>query len=361
MNSAHERYTISPYLIFFMLQSMLFGLEFLSMAIKPIQLAGQDAWIPLFLCAISAHIVMYMMYQILNHNQADLIQIHQQFFGKWVGGGLNFIFITYFMLISIYQVRLFIEIIQVWIFPDLETWSIALALLLLTYYMVSGGFRVIVGICLLSFLNHIFFLSMFFTFPFLHFNNLTPIMDHSLMDIIKATKELSFSYRGMEFLFFCYTFIKAPQKSQKWAQRAIVAMTILYLVEIFFSLLLFKPEQLPTEIWPALSKYKFVQFPFIERFEFIGSSAMILRMFPIVCLSIWSSGRIMKSMFSVKQLTMLPIFLVLIFIAVCCIPDRKSIEGIQTWISMTGFCILYVYIPFLYIFSAIKMKVRRTA
>ncbi|MGO4273599.1 GerAB/ArcD/ProY family transporter, partial [Paenibacillus sp. TAF58] len=216
-SSVKDRHIVSPYLIFVVIQSMQFGVGFLFMAIKPIQLAGQDAWVSVLLCAISIHVVIYMMYQILNHNEADLIHVHQQFFGKWAGGGLNLIFIVYFLLNSTYQIRLFIEVIQVWIFPDLKTWPLALVLLLLTYYMVAGGFRVIVGICLLSLLNNILFVSVLFTAPFFHFNNLLPIMDHSPSDIIKASKELTFSYLGVEMIFFSYSFIKTPKMSQRWA------------------------------------------------------------------------------------------------------------------------------------------------
>lgn len=330
------------------------------MTIKPIQLAGQDAWVSVLLCAFSIHVVIWMIYRILNHHDSDLIYIHQQFFGKWAGGGLNLIFIIYFLLISTYQIRLFIEVIQVYIFPDLKTWPLALVLVLLAYYMVGGGFRVIVGICMLGFISHVLFLTMLFTAPFFHFSNLTPIIDHSPSAIAKAAKELTFSYMGVEMLFFCYTFIKTPKKSQMWAHWGNIALTTLYLVEIIFVLLLFKSEQLSTEVWPALSKYKFVQFPFIERFEFIGASATILRIFPIVCLCLWASSRIMKLMFTVKQLTVLPIFLLLIFISVCLLPDRNSIEVVQSWSSKIGFCMIYVYVPFLYIFDLVRMKVIRT-
>lgn len=359
-SSVNVRHTVSPYLIFVMVQSMQFGLGFLFMAVKPTQLVGQDAWVSVILCAISIHVVIWMIYRILNHNEADLIHIHQQFFGKWAGRSLNLIFIVYFLLNSTYQIRLFIEVIQVWIFPDLETWPLAMVLLLLAYYMVAGGFRVILGICSLSLINNILFLSLLFTAPFFHFNNLLPIMDHSASDIIKATKELTFSYVGIVMLFFSYSFIKSPKESQKWAHWGNFAITILYLVEIIFQLLLFKSEQLSTEIWPALAKYKFIQFPFLERFEFIGASATILRLFPVIGLYVWASSRMMKVMFNVKQLTVLPIFLVLIFTAVCLIPDRNSTEVVQSWLSKTGFCIIYVYIPFMYIFNIVRIKVRRT-
>ncbi|MCR8630247.1 GerAB/ArcD/ProY family transporter [Paenibacillus radicis (ex Xue et al. 2023)] len=357
--SPSERVTVSPYLVFILIHSMQLGLSYLSMTIKPIQWAGQDAWISVLLCGLSIHVIIWMMYGILNRNETDLIEIHHQFFGKWAGGALNFIFVVYFLLGSIYQMRLFIEIIQVWIFPDIRTWSLALVLLLLVYYIVAGGFRVILGICMLSLLQHCLSFSLVFAAAFFHFNNLFPILDHSMNNILKSAKEMTFPYFGVEMLFFCYMFIKNPKKSQKWAHIGNVITTMFYLVIILSILLLFKPEQLSTEIWPELSNYKFVRFPFIEHIEFIGVSSLIFALFPVVCLCLWASTRMMKHMFTIKQLAVLPIFLILVFIVVCLIPDRNGVEEVKSWLSKIGFYIIYMYIPFLYIVDIVRMKVRR--
>lgn len=358
-STEHPRFTISPYLVFVLIHSMQFGPEYLSMSNKPIQLAGQDAWISVILCGITFHIIIWMIYQILGHNETDLVHIHQQIFGKWAGGGLNYIFIAYFLLIASFQIREFIEIVQVWLFPDLETWPLALALLLLVYYIVAGGFRVIVGICMFSMVRHLTILALFFPTAFFHFNNLTPILDHSLNDIIKAGKEMTFPYLGVEMLFFCYTFIKTPKKSQKWAHLANLITTVSYLLIIFFSLLMFKSEQLSNEIWPQLSKYKFIQFPFIERFEYIGATAQILWVIPIICFCLWASSRMFKIMITVKQLAVLPILLILVFTAVCLIPGRSRVEAVQAMLSDFGFYMIYAYIPVMYIISIVRMKVRR--
>ncbi|NQX60636.1 GerAB/ArcD/ProY family transporter [Paenibacillus qinlingensis] len=359
-STEHPRFTISPFLVFVLIHSMQFGPEYLSMSIKPMQLAGQDTWISVILCGICFHVVIWMIYRILGHSETDLTHIHQQFFGKLVGGVLNFIFIIYFLLVASFLIRQFIEIIQVWLFPDLATWPLALVLLFLVYYIVAGGFRVIVGICMFSLVRYITILALFFPVAYFHFNNLTPVFDHSLNDIIQAGKEMTYPYLGVETLFFCYTFIETPKKSQKWAHLANFVSTVSYLLIIFFSILMFKPEQLSKEIWPQLTKYKFIHFPFIERFEYIGAAAQILWVIPILCFCLWASSRMCKIMFTVKQLTALPILLILVFATVCLIPDHTRIESVQTLLSGIGFYIVFVYVPFLFIVDAVRMKVRRT-
>lgn len=357
----NARYTISPYLVLVFIHTMQFGLGYLSIATKPIRFAGQDAWISLLLCALSYHVIIWMMYQILNRNKTDLMHIHHQLFGKWGGGGLNVIFIVYFLLNACYQLRLFIEVIQVWIFPDLATWPLALVLLLVAYYVVAGGFRVIVGICLLGMAQHLFFFAIFFSAPYFHFNNLLPVMDHSLSEILKGTSTLTFQYLGVEMLLFCYTFIKTPEKSHKWAQSGNAVTTLFYLTIIIFCLLLFKYEQLSNEIWPALSKYKFVHLPFIERFEFIGVSSVILVLLPGLCYCLWASSRIIKCLFSVRQTSALRFLLLVTFTAVCLIPGRANLLDLEDWITKFGFVIIYAYIPFLYLVDLVRMKARRMA
>lgn len=162
----HERYTVSPYLTFVIVHAMLFGIDFLFVSVKPIDIAGQDAWMAVLLCSLGIHIVIAMMYGILNRHRTDLINIHIRLFGTWIGMLLNLLFAVYFLFISVYQVRLFIEIVQVWVFPDLETWSLALILLLIAYYIIAGSFRVIVGIGMFSLLNTILFATIFAMIPF---------------------------------------------------------------------------------------------------------------------------------------------------------------------------------------------------
>ncbi|MBD2872057.1 GerAB/ArcD/ProY family transporter [Paenibacillus arenilitoris] len=355
-----SRYTISPYLVFVLILTMQFGPEYITMSNKPIQLAGQDAWISVILCGISFHIVIWVMYRILDRNGTDLIHIHERFFGKWAGGALNLIFIAYFLLHACFQMRLFIEIIQVWLFPDLETWALALALLLLVYYIVAGGFRVIVGICMFSLLRYFALFTLIFTAEYFHFSNLSPVMDHSLHEIIKASKQFTFPYLGVETLLFCYTFIKTPKKSQKWTHLSNVVITVFYLMIVSVSLLLFKPEQLSTEMWEQLTKNKFVHFPFIERFEYIGAASQILWVIPVICFCLWASSRMVKLMFTVKQLTVLPILLMVVFAAVCLIQGRSRMDAIQTMLSEFGFYMIYGYIPFLYIVDVVRMKARRS-
>jgi hypothetical protein len=52
----------------------------------------------------------------------DIIYIHQFCFGKWIGGLLNVFIIIYFLVVALIVLRVYIEVVQVWMFPLMKTW-----------------------------------------------------------------------------------------------------------------------------------------------------------------------------------------------------------------------------------------------
>ncbi len=359
-STVNERFLISPFLVFFVLHAMQWGLGFLSFQREIAQWTGQDAWIVVVLTGISFHIVIWMMYQIFRtyRTQTDIVHIHRDLFGKWIGGLLSVCFILYLVMFACVILRSFIELIQVWIFPQMQTWLLGLVLLLLAYYVVSGGFRVIVGVCLVSIVHYVLLPTYAFLWDYLHWSNLTPMLEHSVTDFIQAARQMSFSYLGVEILLVCYPFIKKPEQSQKWAHAANFGLTLFYLSLIIFSLIFYSLGQLLNEEWPTLSLFKYVRLPFIERFEFIGVSFNLFRVLPILCLALWAASRAAKILFAVKQSKVVPLVILLVLIVICLFPNRQSIKAGSSFMSAIGFYLVYAYIPFLYVLHIFKKKAR---
>jgi len=351
-----DRFKISAFYVMVLIYSSQYGLSYLSMPTTAILWAGQDAWISVLICAISVHLVIFLMYRILTQRNTDLIHIHRQLLGKWTGDALNLLFLCYFMVMSAFQVSSYIELVQAWLFPDISVWALGIVIFLLVYYIVSGGIRTITGICAFSLITAALALTLAFSAPYFHFRNLTPVFEHTLTELIMASKPITFSYMGVELLFFYYIFVNNASRSQRWAHIGNVATTITYLLAVFMSILLFKPGQLAKEIWPVMTKFKFVQVPFLERFEFVGAAFHVFRIMPIVCLCLWTAARILKSVSRTQQKQALPIIMVIVFTAVCIIPGDEIIEQIQGLLTSFSLYLLYGYIPLLYILHLIRSK-----
>lgn len=71
--------------------------------------------------------------------------LQHDLFGKWVGKGLNIVWIIYFFLVSCAILIGYIEILKVWMFEDLNIWIYTAIFMGLLYYIFNGGFRVVTG------------------------------------------------------------------------------------------------------------------------------------------------------------------------------------------------------------------------
>ena len=109
------------------------------------KLVGNDAWISTLLFGISVNLIIWIIYQILNQGNGDIIAINQNVFGKWIGGMFNFIFILYCIVrcnntTYLYRSSTCLDVSFHFIL------DYSRGFLGLCYYIVTGGFRVVAGI-----------------------------------------------------------------------------------------------------------------------------------------------------------------------------------------------------------------------
>ncbi|TFE27479.1 GerAB/ArcD/ProY family transporter [Cohnella luojiensis] len=353
-----EKSLLSPFMAFFAAHCMQLGIGHLTFQSDVAKLVGQDSWIVVCLTGIMFHLVIWMMYRVLNKAQNDIISINQAFFGRWAGNVLNLFFLGYFLLFGGTTLRTFIYVVQVWLFPDVQTWILSLILLLLACYAVFGGLRTVIGVCLFSLIHYVLLPLHLELVPYLHFNNLLPAMDHSTSEMIRATQKMTFSFLGLEILMIYYPWFKQPQKSERWVHLANAATTLFYLIEIAASLTFFSKDQLVRVQWPTLALFQFFRLPYIERFEFIVVTFNLLRAVPILCLCLWSASRIAKTITRIRPSRTVPFFAALLAIFAILLPDYSAINQVHQWGNLMGNGLVYGYIPLMFVLSMIAKKVK---
>jgi spore germination protein (amino acid permease) len=319
--------------------------------------SGNDAWIAILIGGMGVHVLIWMIYKILDKQEGDITDVHRTIFGKWLGGAMSLILILYFILLAITVLRTYIEIIQVWVFPEFKTWVFTLFFLFLVFYIINGGFRAVAGIAFLGVVIPSY-LVLGFVFPFEYsfFQNLLPIWNHSVTEILVSSKDLTLSILGFELLLIYYPYIKNPKKSQKWAHLGNSMTIVLYLLAMVVSLTYFSQEQLERHIWSTLTMLKIVELPFVERVEYISISSWILIILPNVCITVWAASRVAKRVFNKRQRSLLLFILLFMLVATSLFETRLQIDTLNNIISKTGFLLIYAYIPFLYITSTIYYK-----
>lgn len=359
-NKVSETRQVSPVMVFFLINTMQVGVGILGFERYIAKIAGHDAWMAVILSGLSTLVILWMMYRLVEKGDGDIIAVHRGLFGKWLGGALSFFVLLYFLSFVITILRSYVEVVQVWMFPQLSTWTLCFLILLLTYTFVIGGFRTVTGICLLSFIYGLpLFLVKYFPLQHAHYDLLLPIMDHSPLDIIKATKQMTLSYLGFGLFLIYYPFIKRPERSKKWAYFGLLMTMYIYLVTAIVTFVYFSLGELQHTIWATLSLWKIVSFPLFERFEYIGITIWLFVVLPNIFLGVWSVTRGAKRLFSVRQKVSLPIVLLIVFISSGLFMNRLMIDKLNGFISLVGFYFLYAYIPLIFVWQLVLQKVKK--
>ncbi|MCM3652393.1 GerAB/ArcD/ProY family transporter [Metabacillus litoralis] len=354
-----ERFQISPFLVFYLIHSLQFGVGVLGFQRIIAEKAGQDSWIVVIIAGILVHASLWMIYRILNGSNGNIVTVHEGLFGKWIGGILSFLFTLYFGLVAITVLRSYIEIVVVWMFPDLNIWLFSFTFLLLVYYIIMGGFRVVTGISFFGVVLPIYILLTFlFPLQFSEIRNLFPIFNHSVKDIALATKNMSLTIMGFESLLIYYPFIKNANKSKKWAHLSVAYTTLVYAFICIMTIIYFSEEQLEKTIWATLTIWKIIELPFVERFEYIGIANWIIIILPNICLSLWCASRCVKDVFRFKQKYSLIILLLVVYLAINFTKTREHVNLLNDIAGQIGFYVMFAYIPLIFLFTLIIRKVK---
>ncbi|MFG6494670.1 GerAB/ArcD/ProY family transporter [Fictibacillus sp. UD] len=361
MSQISENKQISPYMVFYMVTTMQVGVGILGFERYIAKSAGHDAWIAVVLGGLSFNIIIWMIYRILLKENTDIVGVHRNLFGRWVGGLLSLLLLLYFISTVITVLRTYIEVIQIWMFPELGTGVIAILFLVLAYSFVVGGIRAVAGLAVLGFFITLpLFLLKYYALKDAHYTNLLPIFDHSITEILAATKGVTLNYLGFELILLYLPFLKQPEKSQKWAHFGNLFTIFTYFITIFVSFVYYNQEQLQHTIWATLTLWKIVDLPFAQRFEYAGIALWLFVILPNLCIGLWSVSRGLHRLYKIKQKSALRALLLVVFVSCILVIDRQQVDILNSSVSNIGFYILYFYIPFLFVIQLILTKVRKT-
>ncbi|MEH7225803.1 GerAB/ArcD/ProY family transporter [Bacillus sp. JJ1566] len=359
MERVKESFLVSPIFVFFLIHSMQVGVGLLGFQRIIAKSAGYDSWISVILAGVAVHIIVWIMYKILNDSKGDIIEVHKEVFGKWIGSFFSLLFIVYLMAMAITVLRTYIEVVQVWMFPEFNGWVFGFFTMVLTYYIILGGFRTVTGISFFSIVLPVYIIFLvFYPLEYANIRNLVPIMNHSLSEIAQSTKDMTLSIMGFETLLIFYPFIKHPAKSQKWAHLGVLATTVLYLLAALTAIMFYSSDQLDKIIWPTLTMFKVIIMPFVERFEYIGIASWFLIVLPNICIAIWGASRGFKKVFSVQQRKAVLFILPVVLVVSGLFKTRHHIDVLNNYMSKFGFYFIFAYIPILFVLTLVIRKLR---
>jgi len=306
------------------------------------------------------HIAIWMIYVVLKGVDGDLVDVNKQVFGKFIGSFFTILFMLYLVLGATIVIRIYIEVVQVWMFPQMKVWSILFLILPLVFYIINGSFRVVVGICFLGFIVPAFLMTSFlFPLQYSNLNLILPVFDHSIQDILLSANEAALSFIGVSVLMVYYPFIKDKEKSQTWAHFGNLTTTLIYTGLAIITFTYYNQPQLSALKWPTLDMWKIIEMPFVARFEYAGISTWFLVILPNLTLFLWGVSRMMHRQFQVSYQKATILFLIAVFIGCFFMETREELENVTKVFSLFGRGILYIYIPLIFLTYCLLRKGRR--
>lgn len=348
---------VSTYMVFYLIASVQVGVGILSFQSQINKHAGHDAWISVIIAGLTVHVLIWMMYVVLKGIDGDLIDINKRLFGKVIGSLFTLIFSVYLVLGAIIVVRTYLEVVQVWMFPEIRIWSLLLLILPLVFYIISGDFRVVVGICFLGFIVPAFLMvTFFFPLQYLNMSFILPVFDHSPKDVLLSADESVLAFIGISTLMLYYPFIKEKERSQKWAYLGNLTTTLIYTMVAVVTFMYYNQQQLSSIKWPTLDIWKIIELPFVARFEYMGVSTWFLVILPNLTVFLWGASRIMYRQFHISEHKVSVVFLIIIVISCIFLQTRDELEQFTKLFSLFGRGILYVYIPTLFLTYTLLRK-----
>ncbi|SFT08817.1 GerAB/ArcD/ProY family transporter [Paenibacillus sp. BC26] len=352
-----NKFAVSPYLVFFLLYASMVEVGILDFQKAMVQNAGYNAWMSIPITGISMHIIVWMIYKICSSNgDTDVNEINQRYFGRWIGRALNAAIVCYFAFGAFITFRLYLAIIQYFLFPEMSLLPISLMLAILLYYIVSGGFRSIAGICFWGVLC-----SFVAVFPlnllglnYLHTRNLFPLWNHSVTELLLSAKSMVLQYLGIETLLVYYPFIQTPAKSQKWAHSSVLFVTSYYLITLLITFMYYSEGQLRRVVWPTLHRVALLKLPLFQRLEYLVISVLLIKIIASIALGLWAACRGAKQSLRMKQPVSLILILAVFMIVIVFVKEESFIKLMSDFYESAGFYFIYAYVPLLFVLTRFR-------
>ncbi|MBO9129338.1 GerAB/ArcD/ProY family transporter [Bacillus sp. 165] len=321
---------------------------------------GQDSWISVILAGLLTHITLFIIVRILSrYDQQDLYDIHKILFGKKISVIVNGCIIVYLISSALSILLGYFEIIRAFLFEDAPMWLVITVMITLTIYAVFGGIRVIVGVAFVSFLLTTWLLPVMVQsieyFDYLHF---FPVLEANPKELALGTYHMTFALTGFEILYFFYPYAQDKRKAGIYAQLGALCTNLIYLYVMVLNLGFYSNQQLEKTLWPSLSLFKVIRFPFLEQFEVLIVSLFMLVILPNFTTLFWSASKGMKKLLPVRQKTGIFICAFTIIIAAFFFNTSVQINSYTTWFSKIAFYFIYIYPLFLFLFSIVFEKIR---
>ncbi|MGR9047038.1 GerAB/ArcD/ProY family transporter [Halobacillus faecis] len=357
----HPDHTVQAFYLFFIIHTSQIGAGLMGVPRILVREAGVDAWVSVLVAGLYLHFIVFIMLQILkSYENADILGIQQDLFGVWLGKALGTVYVLYIFLLLLTVIKNYIEVVQVFVFPEMPIWLMALFLLSLMVYSILGGFRVVVGTSVVFFFLTIWLVfTIYKPITYMDWEHFLPVFQTPAPDLLKGVQQVTFTVLGLEILLFVYPFIQDKKRAALPAHAGVFFTTFLILLVTVVSIGYFSPDQLKSTVWATLSLFKIISFSVLERFDFIAVALWMMVIIPNIVLFGWMIVHSLKRLFNAPKKPTLYGLAFLLFLTSITAERRVSLNELTNWTGQIGFWIVFVYPLLIYVVVLLKKLMKK--
>lgn len=325
------------------------GLVILDISNNLAKFVHQDNWIAAAVGAIyPLYMVSVSIYLGKKCKGKNILDLSKKFFGKVIGGSLNFIFMVYFMILLILSLSDYSNMIKSFIVNFLSITEIVGVVVLLSGYVVYKGVNVVGRLCKITFfLTIILVMSPIPALRTGRFINIFPILQSGSMALIKGAISSSLAYSGVEIVFIIYPMLKDKKSYVKVSILPILIICFIYMWACFIGVYYLGSDVVVKSKWSFLLVTESVTVKVINNYKYVFIFIWSLIIFKSISVFYYASTEILKHILSKINI----IIIILFIYFVSCFISVKYGEGL----SKTYF--IDVAMKFYVIFNTIYVTV----
>ncbi|MBN8237258.1 endospore germination permease [Halobacillus kuroshimensis] len=278
-NNPIDDQKISRRQFFFIIIQTQIGVGVLSVPFELHSAARQDGWISLIIGASALPVVLLAIWGTArNFPEDSLYRINEKIFLTWGGRVLSAGFVLYFISVGTLIIILYSRMISLWVLPHTPLWITASLMILVCFYMISGGLLVMGRLyTMLSVLILILFGVILYSAKEMNIVYLFPILESGWGRVLGAVNQAFFSFFGYIVSLVIYSKVLGTHKEKlKVILYAHSFVFLFYFIIVFVSFTYFSTEEITLVPEPILYMLKAFELPIIARLDLFFISIWVV-------------------------------------------------------------------------------------
>lgn len=268
-----------------------------------------DGWLVTIIAGIICFLCLLLMYRVIYKNSFNsLYNIMENSVGTFMSKVLGFILCAYLVFSIAIGMRVFVEVIKMYLLEQTPTEFILLVMIFTGLYLVRGEVAALVKFNEISFF--IMFIPILIILMFstrsAELTNVLPALQESPKAYFNAILTSTYAFGGFEIIFLILPFMKGKEKSQirKTLLYSVIFITFFYVLVVVLCLMFFTKYHTKQLIWPTITLIRAIVIPgaFVERWEGIVMALWVFFYYTTFVNIYYFSSDLLKEAFKLHEI-----------------------------------------------------------